>query len=85
MKWSKQVKAMAQQAAMQPPPPNPQLEVAKVKAGAEMGKARATMAQTQMDMEHSQIEHQQDMDKLRAEVRADALKAALGSAGQDVK
>jgi hypothetical protein len=74
-----QLETMAQQAAAQPPQPNPQLQVAQVKAQAEMGKAGAQQQQTSMDMQKSQIEHQMDMAKLDAEVRADALRTALGT------
>lgn len=76
----KQVQLMAQQAAQQPPQPNPQLQVAQVKADAEKAKAGASLQQTSMDAQVSQIEHQQNIAKLEAEVRAEALKTALGTA-----
>ncbi len=79
----KQVQAMAQQAqqqqamqAQQGPPPNPQLQVAQVRAQAETAKAGASIQQTQLDTQKNVIEHQLDMRKLEAEVRADAMSTA---------
>lgn len=81
----KQATGMAQQAAMTPPQPDPKVQVAQAnvqtaqtRAGAEQFKARAGMAQTAMEMQQAAAEHEQGMQKLEAEVRANALKTALG-------
>jgi hypothetical protein len=75
-----QFRSKVQQAAMAPkppPPPDPKLEAAKVKAAAEMGKAKATMAQTAMDVQAAQMQHGMDMQKMAAEVQRDQAKAAM--------
>lgn len=86
----KQVQGMAQQAAMaaqQPKPPDPKVQAEQVKlqatqdkAGAEQFRAKADVAQTQLEMQQSAAEHQQSMQALESQVRADALKTALGGA-----
>lgn len=80
----KQVQMMAQQAqaaAMQPKPPDPRmvaeqtkLQTTQVKAGAEQFRAKADVVQTQMEMAQAAAEHQQGMQRLEAETRADALR-----------
>lgn len=85
----KEVQAMAQQAQMaaqQPKPPDPKvqaeqvkLQAAQGKAGAEEFRAKADVAQTTLEMQQSAAEHQQSMQRLETEVRADALKTALGA------
>jgi hypothetical protein len=65
-----QAEQQAQQAAQQGPPPNPQLEVAKVKAGAEQFKAQADVQSTQLDMQAKMMEHHMDMQKLGMEQQA---------------
>jgi hypothetical protein len=57
-------------AAQQGPPPNPQLEVAKVKAGAEQFKAQADVQSTKLDMQAKMMEHHMDMQKLGMEQQA---------------
>lgn len=86
----KEVQAMAQQAQMaaqQPRPPDPKVQAEQVKlqatqdkAGAEQFRAKADVAQTSLEMQQSAAEHQQSMQRLETEVRADALKTALGGA-----
>jgi len=82
----KQVQGMAQQAAQQQamaaqqgPPPDPKMQTEQVKAGAEQFRARADVQKTGMEMQQAQAEHAMGMQKLEAEVRADALKQALGA------
>lgn len=81
----KQVQQMAQQAAQQSPQPNPQQQAAQlklqtvgVKAQAEQFKAKADVVKTQLEIHKNAAEHDQSMAKLESEVRADALKTALG-------
>lgn len=77
----KQVEVMAQQAAQQAqmgPPPDPKAETEKIKAGAEQFRAQADIAKTKLGMVADQQKHEQTMQGLEAEVRADAMKAAMG-------
>jgi hypothetical protein len=90
-----QVQQIAQKAASQPPQPpapDPNLEAAKVKAQAEVGKAQAGMQQTQldarahvaktaMDLKASQAEHMMDMQRLEAEQRKGALQQVVAAVG----
>lgn len=69
---------MQQQKAMMashPPPPDPKLQAAQVKAGAEQFKAQAGIQQTGMDLQVKKTEHLMDMQKLEAEQRKEAIKA----------
>jgi hypothetical protein len=70
-----QAAAMAQQ---QPPPQDPKLEAAKVKAQAEIGKAQATQQQTGMNMQFAQQKHAMDMQKMEAQAALSALQPAPG-------
>jgi hypothetical protein len=65
-----QAEQAAAQQAQQGPPPNPQLEVAKVKAGAEQFKAQADVQSTKLDMQAKMMEHHMDMQKLGMEQQA---------------
>jgi hypothetical protein len=66
------LKQIQQQLAANPPPPqpNPQLEVAKVKAGAEQFKAQADVQSTQLDMAAKVAQHHMEMHKLGMEQQA---------------
>lgn len=70
-----QMEQQRAQMAAQPPPPDPKLQTAQVKAGAEQFKAQAGIAQTGMDMQKSKTEHLMDMQKLEMEQRREAIKA----------
>lgn len=81
-----QVEALAQQAAAQAaqgPQADPTEQVKQqtemVKAGAEQNRAQADIAKTGMEMQQAQAEHAMNTQALEAEVRADALKTALGA------
>jgi hypothetical protein len=65
----------AEQAAMQPPPPDPKLEAAKAQAAAKIEGAKIDMAGKQMDMQVKAAEHRMDMAKLGAEVQANQANA----------
>jgi hypothetical protein len=65
----------AQQAAQQGPPPNPQLEVAQVKAAAEKAKAGAEVQKTMLDLHVAHEEHEMDLRRMEAQQRTDAVKA----------
>ncbi len=65
---------MAMQKAMQPAPPDPKVEAAKVKAQAEAGKAQASQQQTQLETQKAVAEHQVDMQRIGMEAQADQKK-----------
>lgn len=74
--------AQLKQIAAQPPPPpqpDPQLQVAQVKAGAEQFKAKAGMAQTGMDMQVAQAEHEMKMREMHAGILSEEAKARSGA------
>jgi hypothetical protein len=62
------VQQQAAQAAMQPPPPDPKLEAAKVKG-------QVDMAKSQMDMKTATLEHGMKMQEMQAEVVANRANA----------
>lgn len=89
-RFADQVEAAANQ-PKPPPPPDPKLQAAQVKAQAEMGKAQASVQQTQvdgavhvqkarMDLTVAQQKHQMDMAKMAAQTEAEAARAAAAFA-----
>jgi hypothetical protein len=60
----------AQQAAMTPPPPDPALQVAQVKAQAEQGKA-------QMGIQQARVQTQADLIKMAMDVKAHQQKTGI--------
>jgi hypothetical protein len=81
-----------------PPPPqqDPKLEAAKVKAQAEMGKAKASMQQTQldaqahvmktgMDMQMAKQKHAMEMQKLGAQQESNAADHVMGIQSEEAK
>jgi hypothetical protein len=65
-----QAEQAAAQQAQQGPPPNPQLEVAKVKAGAEQFKAQGGRAVDAARYGREDAQHHMDMQKLGMEQQA---------------
>ena len=65
----------AQQAQMQPPQPDPALEVAKVKAQAEMGKAQMGIAQSQADLKAEMLKKMMELKAHHAKTAVDMAKA----------
>jgi hypothetical protein len=74
-------------AQAQPPQPNPQIQVAQIKADAEGKKAelgvqqgqmdlQAHVTKTKMDLEAAKANHAMSMQKMEAQMRAEALKQA---------
>lgn len=81
-----------QQAAMQPPKPDPAMEREKIKLQSEREKAQtdqlktktdlqAHLVKTQADLKRAGMEHQMSMQKMEAQMRNEALKATLGPPG----
>lgn len=74
-RFTSQAEQAAAQKAAQPPQPNPQLQIAQIKAQAETAKAKTDMLGSALDARTKVAEHQMDMQKLSAEVAAEQLKA----------
>ena len=73
-----------EQKAQEPPPPNPQLEITKIKADAEGKKAQNEVQKSQIELQgtmlehqHAQAEHGMNMQALQMEGAAQQQAAAL--------
>lgn len=73
-------RSKVQALANQPPAPPQPDPTAVVKAQAEMGKAQATMEQTQMDSQAARERHAMDMEKLRTQTAARVVESTLPQA-----
>jgi hypothetical protein len=82
-----------QAAAMQPPKPDPKLEAEKIKAESAREKAQtdsvkaktdlqAHLIKTKTDLEATKVEHALSMQKMESQIRADAMRAAIGPGPQ---
>jgi hypothetical protein len=89
VKAAEQMAQQAMQKAMQPPQPGPkeqaQIQVAQIKAKAEMGKAQAQQQQTQMDTQAHAAEHHVDMQRIQAEGQRDQAQHEMSIAKMEAQ